>query len=322
MKTYQIFSTLLALLLLSLCTACNLTSDQRFNDTTVVITGMLYAGEPISKENAIYVGLTIDINELSLDTMRYSMDGIDKVEIFDVSTPDDKKILTPFTIPIFVDNHPKIGWYDADDDFVIESGSTYKIIAHHSNYPGIDGSYTTSAETKVPVEFGLKYNPMYTQNPDDLNNIAMIHTTIDNEHPLIILPILSAPEPIVIYMEYYCREEPPRVMTMGDYLGITITIETNEDYESAMDGYPRKNKYIDRLVPIMGNTGITLTIPFNQVNYLFYGKYQTTIFIVDTNFYEYVYKNQGYLHGGVQNGGIGYFGSAYRQTWLTNVVKE
>jgi len=315
MKTYHKYCAFIALLLLALCmTSCDLTSGQRFTPGTVVITGMIYAGEYITHENAIYVGRSVEIDKISIDAFSAIFDSV-FVRDIDLDSEEpllSKKLTYTFTI---ANNRPKLGYYDPDNDFMITSGHKYKIVA----YAGADSTW---AETHVPEQFVfVSPTDTYVTDIDDISTVEMKHTEIDNRWPLKI--DVGSTEARVIYMEYYCLLEfndfePKPYLVMGDYLGMDIPVDKAEDYDSFMDGYPRKNKYFDKLRPTDGSI---LTIPFNQFNYLFYAPYQTTIYVVDDNFYKYIYKNQGYLQGGVRNGGIGYFGSAYRQTLYTRIVK-
>ena len=54
---------------------------------------------------------------------------------------------------------------------------------------------------------------------------------------------------------------------------------------------------------------------------VFYGRLSITIYNIDDNFYQYLYKPEGYNFGGIQNG-IGYFGSVSGSTIYTEVVEE
>jgi len=309
MKRYN-YCTLLVLLLLALSImSCDLTSEKRFTSGTVVITGMIYAGETITKENAIYIGRSVEIDEISVEAFETAFDS---VFVRDLDTQLSKRLTFVTTV---INNRPKIGYFDADSTFVIQAGHKYRVVAY---YAAGDSTY---GETTVPLEFTVVDNAKYVTDKADVGSVEMKHTEIDDLWPLRIE--VDSPTPKVIYMEYYClwnydQFEGKPYMTMGDYLGMDIPVDKPEDYDSFMDGYPRKNKYFDKLIPMNGNI---LTIPFNQFNYLFYAPYRTTIYSVDDNFYKYIYKDQPYFHGGVQNG-IGYFGSAYKEVRYTTIVKN
>jgi len=304
---------LLALIIMALTiTSCDLTSEKRFTPGTVVITGMIYAGEYITQRNAIYIGRSVEIDKISIEAFET---GVDSVCITDLSSdPIISKKLT-FTTTI-INNRPKIGYYDPDNNFIIISGHTYRIVAYVATGDSVYG------ETTVPDRFDMLPNEKYVTNKDSIGTVEMKHTEIDDLWPLKI--DVHSTDARAVYMEYYCLYDyedfdGKPYLVMGDYMNMDFPIDKPEDYDSFMDGYPRKNKYYDKIRPTQGNI---LTIPFNQFNYLFYGPYQTTIFVIDDNFFKYIYKNQGYLHGGVYNGGIGYFASAYRQTVYTTIVKN
>ena len=84
-----------------------------------------------------------------------------------------------------------------------------------------------------------------------------------------------------------------------------------------MDGSPRRNTTYETYLP---NDENVFRLRYIQPAFVFYGKHRVSFLSIDDNFYKYLYKSQGYFYGGV-TGGIGYFGSASRQTMYTKVTK-
>ena len=295
---------LILLLCMILFSCTDYTTGRRFQDDYLVIGGMIYAGETITSDNLIVVSRSISLNGGNITDFIVS-DAI--VFIEDIETKEIQDL--SFTADI---TSRKFGYYDSSNSFLIESGKTYKLTA-------IIDQDTVFALTTVPLPFELLENEGYTADVNGSFPI-MIHQEIDELYPIEIK--VDRQENTVIFLEYYCLEEwNNAIYTIFDYLGFSEQIpNTPEDYESTMSGYPRRNTDMDTFFPSNINEEYIIRIPFNQFNFLFYGRYKVTTMKIDENYFKYNYKSQGYFHGGVV-GGIGYFGSGSKQTRYTYVVK-
>jgi len=297
MRVYLIFA-----LLICLVVGCDMTSGQRFTEDYVVIAALICAGEQISQENPVYISKTLDI---------------DKIELADILIFFDRVYIEETETGEFVDLEPfwkeiRIAYWDPTASFTIEEGKTYRLVAKI-------GADSTWAETTVSMgfELAMEHNG-YTDDIGEIEAHTMEHRFIDDDFPLQIR--VNERKDTVVSVEFYCLEEfsPDLDITMDDYFGgLEITIETEEDYESFMSGSPRRNRFLDKYMP---DADCVVTVGFTEFNYLFYGRYRTSVHVVDDNYYKYRYKNQGYFHGGVHNG-IGYFGSASKKVLYTKVVK-
>ena len=294
--------TYILLLCLAVLSCTDFTTGRRFDDEYIVIAGTIYAGETITAENPIVVSRSIPVNGGNITDFLVTNAT---VFIEDIGTNETQDL--SFTVDLI---KRKFGYYDASNSFLIKSGKTYKLTA-------IVDQDTVFAFTTVPNPFEFLENEGYTVDENDVYPI-MIHREIDEHYPIDIK--VDNQENTNLFVEYYCMEEwYNAIYTIFDYLGMSEQIpNTPEDYENSMNGYPRRNTDMRTYFP--NNLNI-IRIPFNQIHFLFYGRYRVTIMSIDDNYYKYNYKSQGYFHGGI-NGGIGYFGSAAKEIRYTYVVKE
>lgn len=301
MKIIKILSLLILTIALASCD--NLTSGKRFNKDYIVLSGTIFANETITLENPIFIGSTVDVNSGNITDFLYH-DAI--VYIKDTETNQKQYLSFGFNQ---TDKGYNIGYFDPTNSFLIESGKTYRLTA----FVGADSIW---AETTVPDDFTVLENQGYT---DDANAQypSMAHKDIDDLYSLEIS--VSKLEETRINVEYFCLEDWRNAyFVLNDFMGDKPEKET--DYENTMNGFPRRNVDFYTYFPRHINDEFLIKIPFNQVNYIFYGKHRVTVQVIDENSYKYKYKSQGYFNGGVKNG-IGYFGSAARKILYTNVTK-
>lgn len=289
--------------IISLVSCQDYVSGTRFNNDYVVVSAVLYGGETISKENPVFIGKTIDVRGGNIFDFFYD-DAV--VKIIDIETGNMQ------ILDFFVDitqNRPKIGYYDTSENFIIESGKTYKLIAYVNN----DSVWAT---TTVPNPFEIMPNPGFTANPDTIFP-KMVYNAIDSRYT-VELNVFDENEKVVME-EYYCMEEFKNAyFILDNFWGKQP--ETESDYESTMTGFPRKRQSFYSFLPRQINSKNIISLPFLKSSFIFYGKHRLTISVIDNNYYSYLYKTQGYFHGGINNG-IGYFGSATRQTIYTEVTR-
>ena len=298
MKIYLL--TICAMIIIIFTSCMDATSGRRFEKDYIVVAGSIYSGEPIYNYPLI-IGKTSDlVNNLNLlDLVILHAD----VTIEEVESRDS-------TVLRF--NLPKRGYVDETKAFIISAGKTYRLTVRI-------GDDVVWAQTTVPNEFELiDFQDSYTYDSDRLYFPKVIHSEIDLKHPLRML--VPNRRETQIRIEYFCLEEYEDayiVYPFSDYLGDRP--ENKEDYDgNEYDPGFRKNIEISSLFP---NEENIMTIPFHQLQFRFYGDHKITINIIDENFYKYRYKSQGYFHGGISTGGIGYFGSATSHVVYTRVVR-
>ena len=298
-----LFYYIMLVIFLIFLSSCDLTSGKRHNENFIVITANIYAGEYITKDNPILITRSISVNGGSLDMLL-----VDDALV----TIQEKETEISCRLRFFIDyKSGAFGYYDPLESILVESSKTYVLTVK------VQGVAIT-AETTVPDEFMVLPNAGYTTD-GNATFPSMIHKTIDELYPIEIK--VDKQENIPIFVEYYCLEDWPYVMYVyDDWIG-DMGPATEEDYEGIMDGFPRRNTFYATAYPHIDENGFVITVPFSQLNYFFYGEYRTTVMRIDENYFKYLYKSEGYLHGGVQ-GGIGYFGSASRITLYTKIVKQ
>ncbi len=128
-------------------------------------------------------------------------------------------------------------------------------------------------------------------------------------------------------IDFFVQDAIEVLTEMQSHAEYTLTFGNSEEfpkdqesYENEMTGSPRRGFGYYQYKPVAEDGGYFVEIGFNQLSYTFYGQYRTTVYSIDDNYYSYLYKYEGYKHGGVHNG-YGYFGSANGQQMWSKVIK-
>ena len=302
----KLLSLLITIILLANFTACaDLTSGRRFHEPYMVIAGTIIAGEPISRDNPIFIGRTIDVNGGNLLDL-----FIANATVF-IEEVESEQRQQLFPVPIVIGDifNISMGYFDPTGNFIIKPGKTYRLTA-------IVGVDTVWAETTVPDEFTVLENFGYIQNLSETFP-QMSHSDIDRYFPIEIS--VGRQENKRVFIEFYCLEKWENAYyVLSDFLGSTPI--NAADYENPMNGAPRRMTDFGVYFPSQRDGQYIIRTPFNQLHFIFFGKYRVTVKIVDENFHTYRYKSEGFFHGGVNNG-IGFFGSASRQVLFTEIVR-
>jgi hypothetical protein len=296
----------------------DLTSGKRFKDASLVLTGLLYEGQTINPENPIFIGRTIDVEGGNIFDLLIE-DAI--VKIINLTNPDT--ISLEFHIDFSKGKDVgKIGYidpnWDNENGLTVLSGNRYRIEAtalHNSEY------VTVSAETTVPESIILNptNDPSFTfDSQGEFPNLS--YATANIEHPLRIQTFSQ--EPIDLFFRYYCLESFENAHYIIEFPGIGDTPEDEEEYEHPVNGMPRKMQFWYTYLPALDDdTGnFYITDRGYKASFIFYGRYRIEIYSIDTNYYHYLYKTNGYMNGGIENG-YGYFGSASGGKIYTKVVE-
>jgi len=305
MKIYILLISVL--LLLSSC--IDFTSSERFTDESYYLTGILRAGETVNFDNPIIIGKTIPVEGGSFDDLL----------IFDASVMlyelnPDSTIVDSTSLTFQVNPFGQIGYIDAAGNKIINPESIYLIEAIIDTIDLVWAKTTIPKLIQVVADSLVTTNSGYTTDPNVSEWPEMIFEDIDLEHPIQI--VTQDNDTFNLYAGFYCLEEWQNAEYIFPF-GDQNYPEEEEDYESEADGSPRKTSMFYIFQP----TDNLINFSFYQYAFNFYGRYEVSVSSIDDNYLNYLYKPEGYNHGGI-NGGVGYFGSAVSHVMYTNVVEE
>jgi len=281
-----------------------LTAPKRFKKDYIVITGFIFANEPVTKQNRIFVGVTADANHLKLEDL-ILQNAL--VYIIDLET-DEKYYFTFYhNIPEnqIIEDPLIIGFYDPLELFIPEHGKTYRIVVLYENE-------IVYAETTVPSNFTVIQNNYFVSD----EYLVIPSISVDKIDDIVLEIKVSNIDKHILIIEYFCLEE----------WNNAYWINQNEynkpinklDYENIISGYPRRKRVLETFLPNEVNEEHIISLTLNKSNFLFYGKYKVSLLIINENYYNYQNTNMGMFNGGIVNG-IGYFDSASRQVFFTNI---
>ncbi|MFC1887265.1 hypothetical protein ACFLYK_00475 [Candidatus Cloacimonadota bacterium] len=290
------------------------TSEVRYDDSVYTLTGLLYEGESVTVDNAIFIGRSIDayggnLNNVIIDNAL--------VKLYNVTRNDSIQLEFVIVPPQNDGDLPLIGYYDPTGSFNIFANETYRIKA---DIP-VDNTYISlEATTIIPDSIVANVLQDTAFISDPLNEFPeLVFDTANQEHPLNIGTF--SPETVKLKVEFYCLEEYNNAYYIQDFPGANDTPEDEEEYEDPIWGFPRKIWYYTEYNPNPTNEDYYLIIDAGyKVNFIFYGRYKLTVSSVDENYYNFLYMTNNYLHGGIING-FGYFGSVSEDVIYTKVVE-
>ncbi|MCD4818786.1 MAG: DUF4249 domain-containing protein [Candidatus Cloacimonetes bacterium] len=297
-------------LVLLLISCDDLTSGKRFTEQYYTLTGLLIEGETVSTENYIFLGRTIEAEGGNLSDIY-----IDDAQVKLINQTLNDTIFLTFFYEVSIETF-KFGYYDAAEQMIINAGHSYRIEAEIPEQDGSNGFVWS--ETTIPSEIIL--NPdndeSFTDNPE-LIFPTLSYETANTEHPLTIQA--SSIDVISLLFQFYCLEDYKDAIFVHDFHGSEEHPETPEDYEHPQTGMPRKIKWFFKYQPEFVNNAYYIYDRGYRSNLVFYGRYEIKVLSIDENYYQYLYKVDGYKYGGIQNG-YGYFGSASGGKLYTKVV--
>jgi len=308
---YILLIAILSLLILS----CNdFTSSARYDGSVFTLTGLLHEGETVSMDRAIFIGTTVDAYDGNLNDAVID----DAIVFLHNQTRNDSIQLQFFAnFPQNEEDPFQIGYYDPTGSFYIYADEIYYI---NAEIPYDNSSVILEATTTIPdsIIVNVLQDEFFTNDPE-LGFPELSYETANLEHPLTIGTF--SPEVVKLFFQFYCLEEFQNAEYIIDYPGVDDYPEDEEDYEDPVSGMPRKIEYFTEYLPnpteedyfIVSDNGY-------KPNFVFYGKYSITIYSIDENYYNFLYKTNNYLHGGIING-FGYFGSVSGNILYTKVVE-
>ena len=274
------------------------TSEQRYKDDYYVITGLLYEGEPIYD---VFIGRTI------------SPGG----SLTDFNIPDADVEIEEFnengefvqTIPLTYFEFQGFGIYaDATMSNLVTEGYSYKISAQI-------GEELVWAETDVPGSILINEDEAFTFDENAADFPDLSYATADSEHPIIIQT--DSNDEINLMFKFLCLEEfedePQYVFSFGSH----NTPDDLEEYEANQE-----LEFYSSYLPVWNEELQSFAITERSYSgpFVYYGDYEITIYSISRNYYNYLYKPDGYAHGGIHNG-FGYFGAVSGEAMYTEVVE-
>ncbi|MCF7911027.1 MAG: hypothetical protein K9M99_00740 [Candidatus Cloacimonetes bacterium] len=304
---------IMIIITLSLITACDLTSPERYVKDKLVIAGYLIAGKTVSVDNPIFIGKTI------------STEG---GNILDVIIPDATVTIENMNEELifqlyFNDSFPNFGYYN--NALIIKAGNTYEI-----QVEAVIDSVTVQAyaQTTVPdsIYLDLDYRglatPEYGFADEYSDNLPAIpFTEMEDNFP--IYSRYTDGSVVYSYYNFYCLEEFSTELEFTQPIfGYEHLEEDDADsYNSPLSNNMRESSMIWRYQPLQDEDGYWYLLEETyDGGFQYYGRYRITIYSADTNFYTYQYHSESYLYGGIV-GGIGYFGSVSGEDYYTTVIK-
>lgn len=304
----SIFAILLLLLVL---TGCQNTSGPRFEGEVHTLAGLLVAGKPIGLEYPVYV------------TRSSAIDDFNPLEIFvwnaEITVWDLDDELEFELTPALHDF--KFKYIDTAEN-IIQPEHSYRI---EVRIPGFDK--LISAETTVPPCVHAEPDPYNTNppgigwslDPDSQNQIPF--KQIDTKFPAIANTGIHSGSMYMI-LETYCLED------FSTDLEYTAPMLENHNPPPEMEAIynagrpPRRINMMYRF-----NSAPLPNLPDNYIvlnnfsaAFFFYGRYRVRMRVVDQNYFNYNFMDEGYLHGGVNNA-LGFFGSASSSDIFARIVK-
>ncbi len=276
------------------------TSSARYTKDEYVITGLLYEGFPVQ---FIFVGKTI-----SPYTDTYT----------DMNVPDAQVVIKEFAGKALRDSIPLVYFQLEDSIGVYIDPSAQKIISAEYTYR-IEASINETfifAETEIPQPITFMEDTAFTEDSTAVFPQLDIDTA-DSEHPLVIQT--PDDDPVNLLFRFYClvdfEDEPQYIISFGNQ----DSPESEEQYEHPNDGFPRKIEYFGKFLPSAESGDYFVTESSYSGAIVFYGEYRISIFSLSENYYNYLYKTDGFKHGGIWNG-YGYFGAVSGVNVYTEVV--
>lgn len=248
--------------------------------------GTLFVGEPLSQGNAIVLMRTRPVDEpYSLD--QAAVRGA-VVRLRDVDADSTYAL-----------SMGQAGRY-ANPTVTIQPRTTYELTVQ-------DGTHTLTATTTTPALFRVSAEPVAVPG-------TMVHAEIAGRWPI----VLNGPDPEqIMLMDSYCLELYQNAHYVNP-IGTHDTPKDDKEYGGAQTP-PRNTFFFFRLGDLPPDpAGYRLGFYGDMMQ--FYGRYKLGLFAIDTNYYNFLYRDQPETHGGVV-GGIGVFGSAARQTWLVQTTR-
>lgn len=278
---------LLLIAITAIASGCGEDATRPEQRDEIVLFGYLYVGESVADSNAVYLTRTAGIDQY-YDPEDAAVTGARvRLRNEESGAVDTLRMIRP-------------GFY-ANPAVTVLPRTTYTLTAEVS-----DGTVIT-ATTTTPHPFEILAGPRTLPG-------EMTHASIADSFPI----VLTCPDPEqILIVDVYCLEDWQDAIWIHPF-GNSDTPQDYQEYGGA-NSEPRHILAYFRAKDTE-HEGDTYRISFYGDMMWFYGHQQVGIFTIDTNYYNYIYRDHPELNGGV-NGGIGVFGSACRRQYLVRAVK-
>lgn len=311
----RIIILITALILLA---SCEFTAPDRYEENKLVIAGYLKSGEPVTLDNAIFVGKTISVEGESFEEILITDAEVNLIDVAEADT-----FMMGFGIDINEDGSMIFGYYN---QFIeIEPQKTYRI-----EVSAVVDSQEVFAWAETTTPKALNINMDYYENSQEnygfseelIPNLPQVpYEDVDKEFPI----YLNMDSGDVVYTNYkfYCLEEFSTDLEWTEpFADFTHLDEENEDeYNSVMGNNLREASMSWRYQPQQDENGNWFLMDdYYKGGFRFYGAWRLNVYVVDVNYYTYIYHSENYLHGGI-HGGIGYFGSVSGEDFYIDIIK-
>jgi hypothetical protein len=308
--------------LLFLAACSDFTAPERFKTDQYTLSGILVAGIPISVENPVIVGKSVDIHDLNSPDMFVPNAIVNITESYlgaEITTFG----LMPFSF-VIPNTSDTVTVYIDPVGHVIQPEHTYHIEVVIPGYPK-----TISAETTVPKiaqlvpDFHHLNVPGYGYTTTYSDSLPVIpYHRIDLDYPVALQ--LDGIQSVNTLVELYCLEPfSTELEFTTTFLGQSNPPASMESNYYATSGETiRRINFMARLLSSQFDDGnYYLLLQDYKQGFIFYGRYMVTANIIDDNYYYYKFMSEGYMHGGVVNA-FGCFGSRSGGTLYTKIVKS
>jgi hypothetical protein len=264
---------------------CGSPASPRFIEETSVF-GMLHVGEALTSDNAIVVMHTRPVDR-PYDLAEAAVRGaIVLLQADGAITPDTLRMFSP-------------GRY-ANPAITIAAHTTYHLTIR-------DGERTITATTTTPAPFTVSQEPVVAP-------ATMPHSAIAESYP-IVLDGTDAEQ--IMLVDTFCLETYQNAFYVNP-IGTHDRPKDDKEYGGAQTP-PRNTFFYFRLGDLPRVAG-GYRLSFYGDMMQFYGAYTLGLFAIDTNYYNFLFREQPESHSGVL-GGIGVFGSAARRVWQVKTTR-
>jgi len=199
-------------------------------------------------------------------------------------------------------------------DYVLAEGDSLKIEPETVYHVDIDiNGNAIRAKTKTPPATVFE-NEIMGSEPFDAPFVK-----IDS---LRVYPIkVSCPlgERRIVYAESYCLEDYENARFINPFFGNTHP-QSQEDYENPVGGFPRRLVMVGIYRSLESIDSDYILVTGYDMMFYFYGYNRMSIYVIDENYYSYLYNTNSWESGGVV-GAYGVFGSGEGFAFYVNIVE-
>lgn len=268
------------------------TAGERYSDLNNYLSGVLEEGKYIDPSRAIKIGKTQTIENIDWELLSCSTADVVLDEYWEGTKSDSIRLDWCSEIQ---------GYIDQQQLLKIKERRMYRIRAVLPDGTIISAQTTIPPHINVPADSAIAEEPAFGDYPEDDNWLELNIENANQDHPLQV--VTQSDDEINLYLEFYCLEDFNNARYIYPPAGNDYP-EDEKEYMGDSKQYPRRNLSYYMYQPDNG----VVNLNNYQSSIIFYGRTQICLYSIDDNYLSYLYKGDGYHHGGV-SGGIGIFGS-------------